>query len=75
MPNRSQCDMIEIEFKYCKFPAWFFMHVEGRNTGNISTEKDYIVKPLSLYTREFAQEKATTNFLQFELALLRVCAC
>lgn len=48
------------------------MHVEGRDTGNGSTEKeDYIMKPLILYSREFTQEKTTINFLQLEPALLK----
>jgi len=51
------------------------MHVERRDTGNISTEKkDCIVKPPVLYTREFTQEQAITNLLQLEAGLLRVCA-
>ena len=75
MPNCSQCDTADIEFKYCEFPTWFVMHVERRDTGNISTEKkDCIVKPPVLYTREFTQEQAITNLLQLEAGLLRVCA-
>lgn len=74
MSNCSQRDMVDIEFKYCEFHTWFVMSVEGRDTGNISTEKDCIMKPQILYTREFIQQKATTNFLQWEPALLRICA-
>lgn len=61
--------MVESEFKYCEFPTLFVMHVQGRETGNVSTEKkDCVVKPPILYTREFTQEKATMTFLQLEPA-------
>lgn len=74
MSNCSQWGMIDIEFKYCEFPTWFVLHVEGRDTSNVSTETDCIVKPPILYTREFTEEEATMNFLQFEPALLRLHA-
>lgn len=45
---------------------WFVIQVGGRGAGNVSTQKECIVKPPILYTREFTQEKATMNFLQLE---------
>lgn len=55
--------MVDIGFKYNEFFMWFVIHVGGRDTGNVSTQKkECIVKPSILYTREFTQEKATMHF-------------
>lgn len=67
--------MVDIEFKYNEFFMWFFIQVEGRDAGNVSTQKKQrIVKLPIFYTRELTQEKATMNFLQSAPALLRICA-
>lgn len=67
--------MVDTEFKYYEFPMWFFTYTEGRDTIKVSIEKkDWTVKSPVLYSREFTEEKANMNFLQFKPTLLRACA-